>query len=107
MNVHLVVNESADKKNLENPGSLAYMEELKGKTAGLPYYAFLNAEGKVLGNALQMPSAKDPEVKTNIGHPFEPKEVDIFMALLRKAAPKMTDAEAKILTDWLKNQKLS
>jgi hypothetical protein len=41
----------------------------------------------------------------NIGHPFAPEEVEFFMTMLKKAAPKMEPPERKTIEDWLKSQK--
>src|SRR3989441_4526334 len=49
--VELTVQESRDKKALENPGGVLVMAQLGGANAGLPFYAFLDAAGKKLANS--------------------------------------------------------
>lgn len=103
MHVHITVLESDDKKNLENSGGLSLMESLKGKEAGLPFFAFVDANGKPIINSLQK---KEPgDEGQNIGHPMEPHEIFWFLRMVREAAPKITEEEVLVLNTWLKNQK--
>ena len=103
MLVHLVVLEGEAKKNLENPGGDKVLAKLGGEKAGLPFFAFADAKGDLIVNAKRT-TAGNVE-GTNIGHPFAPEEVEWFMTMLKKAAPKMEPPERKIIEDWLKNQK--
>ncbi|HXH62014.1 MAG TPA: hypothetical protein VNI20_11730 [Fimbriimonadaceae bacterium] len=92
-----------DKKDLENPGGGDLRKSLNGEGTGLPFYAFVDPSGKMIENSLLK---KNPGDKgSNIGHPMQPNEIAWFMKSVRAAAPKMTDAEAKTLEDWLKAQK--
>ena len=95
--------ERGEKKALENAGGADLMKSLKGESAGLPFYAFVDAKGKMIANALQM-KREGREGLGNIGHPVTADEVTNFMKILKKAAPKMSKAEAKVLEDWLRNQ---
>lgn len=101
--VRITVLESPDKKALENPGGEKFMEDLGGKGAGLPYHAILDAKGKLIVNSKRVTKEK-PE-GSNIGHPFAPEEVDHFMAMLKKGAPKMKPEDSKKLETFLRNQK--
>ncbi|MFY9234728.1 MAG: hypothetical protein WAO58_09745 [Fimbriimonadaceae bacterium] len=101
--VRVVVLESPDKKNLENPGGDKFMEALGGKDAGLPFHAILDAKGKLIMNSKRKTPEK-PE-GSNIGHPFAPEEVDHFMAMLKKGAPKIKPEDSKKLELFLRNQK--
>ena len=103
MTVHVDVQESGAKKALENAGGAELKNSLKGEGQGLPFFAFVDAKGKMIANALQM-KRKGREGLGNIGHPVRPDEVTNFMKILKKAAPKMSKAEAKVLEDWLRNQ---
>jgi len=92
---HLVVQEPADKKALENPGGAEVLARLGGAQAGLPFFAVLSPEGKTLWTSIE------PK-KGNVGFPVAPNEVAHFMTLLRGHAPKMTEAErAKVETALL------
>ena len=103
MIVDIDVQERGDKTALMNEGGEEYMIELKGERAGLPFYAFVDGKGKMVANAMQM---KRGETMGNIGHPVTPEEVTNFMKIVKKAAPKISDADAKKLEDWLRNQKI-
>jgi hypothetical protein len=96
--VKLVVQEDDKHKNLETPGGDAWLQKLGGP-AGLPYTAFLDAGGALIANSMQ-PSAAKKEGE-NIGYPGSPEEMDWFLKMLRKAAPKISDAELKTLATAL------
>ncbi len=101
---HLTVMESEDKKGLENTGGDVLMNELKGQQAGLPFFAFVGADGKMIENSKRKAKADDPG--QNVGHPVAPEEIAWFMEMLTKGAPKMTKAERAALETWLKAQKI-
>ena len=105
MTIHVDVQERGEKKALENAGGADLMRSLKGEGQGLPFFAFVDAKGKMIANALQMKNERR-EGLSNIGHPVSEDEVTNFMRILKKAAPKMSKAEAKVLEDWLRNQKI-
>jgi hypothetical protein len=96
------VQESAGKKALETPGGDEFLKALGGP-AGLPYFAFLDLKGALIVNSMRPGDVGKPG--ENIGHPDRPEEVDWFMAMVRKAAPRMTREEAGTLEKWLRNQK--
>ena len=95
--------EQADKIPLNNVGGEEVMARLGGKNVGLPFFAFLDANGDGIVNSLR-PVAGKPKPE-NIGHPFQPEEVDWFMVMVKKAAPAMPPDEAKALEHWLRSQK--
>ena len=101
MTVKVDVQERGDKVALMNEGGGDLMKSLKGERAGLPFYAFVDAQGKMIANAMQM---KKGNTMGNIGHPVSPEEVTNFMKIVMKAAPKMTKAEFGVLETWLRNQ---
>lgn len=104
MVVHVTVSESPDKKVLENAGGDKLMASLKGEGAGLPFFAFVGADGKMLENSKRKVKEDDPG--QNVGHPVAPEEIAWFMEMLKKGAPKMTNAERTALETWLKAQKV-
>lgn len=78
-----------------NEGSGAMLEELGPKgLKDLPWFQALGADGRVMATSV-------PEGGENIGFPTDDKEIAHFVGMLRKAAPTMTDAEAKTVTDTL------
>ena len=96
----LVVQEVDAKQALNNPGADKFMEKLGG-TDGLPFYAFLDAHGALLVNC-QRPTAAEPKGE-NIGFPVEPKEVEWFLQMIQKAAPKISPAELDTIEASLKS----
>lgn len=102
MNVHFTVQEADAKKDLDTPGGEEMMKQLGGPS-GLPYFAFLDADGAPIVNSLRPADAGGKG--GNIGHPYEPYEVDWFMTMLGKAAPRMTAGERSAIEKWLRAQK--
>ena len=98
--VKLVVQEQGDKKHLENPGGVAVLERLGGKDAGLPFSAFLDANGKTVVN-----SNREGKAGQNIGHPYAPEEIGWFMVMLERAAPRLSKADAAKIRTFLQSQK--
>ncbi len=99
----MVVQESEKNKALENPGADAFMSKFGGAKAGLPFFAFLDEKGEMLANTMRPADGSDKG--GNIGHPFEPKEVDWFLVMVKKAAPSITADELKTLESRLRAQK--
>jgi len=94
--VKLVVQENEKNKALENPGADKLMTQLGGPS-GLPYSAFLNPEG-----ALMVNSKRDGE---NIGYPAKAEEIDWFVEMMKKAAPKMEERDLKTIESALRASK--
>ncbi|MDB6066199.1 MAG: hypothetical protein JWR26_2407 [Pedosphaera sp.] len=74
-----------------------------GGPAGLPYYAFLDAQGGLIVNS-KRPSAANKD-GDNIGYPGDPGEVEWFLQMVRKAAPKMSEDDLKIIEAALRSPK--
>src|ERR1700730_9293395 len=53
--VHLTVDESRDKKELENPGAVELRKKYHGEQQGLPYWFILDAKGNFLADARLKP----------------------------------------------------
>lgn len=94
--VKLVVQENENNKALENTGADALLQKLGGP-AGLPYSAFLDAQGALIVN-----SKRDGQ---NIGYPGEPQEIDWFVQMMKKAAPKISEADLKTIETALRSFK--
>jgi thioredoxin-related protein len=94
--VKLVVQEREKDKALESPGAEAFLTKLGGP-AGLPYSAFLDSKGDLIVNS----KGSDGN---NIGFPAQPDEIDLFVKMMKKAAPKMSEQDLKVIETAL-NQK--
>lgn len=94
---YIDVLEQKDKKEeLENPGGEKIMNDLGGKDAGLPFYAFLNAEGNRVADSKSMPGNQ------NIGYPASKEEIKIFTGLLKKSSDRLTNKQIAAVKDYLK-----
>ncbi|HMJ90727.1 MAG TPA: thioredoxin family protein [Candidatus Acidoferrum sp.] len=96
--VKLVAQENEQNKALENASSDAWLKKLGGPS-GLPFSAFLDATGTLIVNSKR---ASDGQ---NIGHPMAPEEVDWFVAMMKKAAPKISADDLKTIETALRTQK--
>ena len=95
------VQEAKEKQSLNTPGGDALLKRVGGP-AGLPFFAFMDSEGGVIVNSMgPVGNGKQPE---NIGHPYQPQEVDWFLTMVHKAVPQITSGESAILEHWLRNQ---
>ena len=81
-----------------NPGATVY-EKKYGPTEGVPYHAFITPDGK------EIVDSKENGDGGNIGYPAAPNEIAWFMAMLKKAAPKMTSEELNTIETKLKSYK--
>lgn len=97
------VSEEPEKKAIETPGAGDLMQRLGGKGGDVPFFAFLDSRGEMIGNSVA--PARDGHEAGNIGDPYEPYEVDYFMSLLAKAAPEMTAEERGRIEKPLRAQK--
>jgi hypothetical protein len=96
------VQEAKDSKFLDTPGGAELMQRL-GPADGLPFFAFLDSSGAPIVSSI-MPR-RDGKKGGNIGHPMEPFEIDWFLIMLDKAAPRMTAAERGAIEKALRAQK--
>lgn len=94
---HLDVKESGEKiEQFENPGGNEFMKELGGEKSGIPFYAFIDKDGKMLANSNVM------EKDGNIGYPGSEDEIAAFMKIIKIGAPKMTDEHFNAIKDHFK-----
>jgi len=100
--VKLVVQESDKNKDLENAGAEALLKKLGGPD-GLPFSAFLDEQGVLIVNS-KRPSAVGGH-GGNIGYPAQQGEIDWFVQMMKKAAPKISDDDVKKIEDALKTPK--
>jgi thioredoxin-related protein len=92
---HLTIQESDDKKALENSGAQEMADEAGAGKAGVPVYLFLDSTGKRIATSLAMPKGE------NIGHPATPEEIKAFDGLLTRTAPRMTASQRAQISDYL------
>ena len=93
--VNLTVHERDDKKALENPGGEEKMNAWGGAKSGLPYYVFLDAAGRKIADSNAMPDG------ANIGFPATAQELQMFVTLLDRTAPRLSKADRSKIVDYL------
>ena len=103
MLVHVDVQEQEAKKLLNTPGGDELLARVGGAKEGVPFFAFLSSDGQMVANTMEPPGTG--RKGGNIGHPFEPHEVDWFMTMLSKAVPAMTPEDRAALEKPLRAQK--
>ena len=102
---HLVIMESRGKENLENPGGMDLLAKYNGTNQGIPFWAVLDKNGKVLGDCLMRPEGSGPETKgQNMGCPAKEDEVDAFIKVLKKTSQITPQMEAAIVKRFRQNE---
>jgi thioredoxin-related protein len=94
--VHLTVQESDDKKQLENPGAEAMLNAEGAGKSGVPVFMFFDKEGKKIADSLALPN------RSNIGYPASPEEIAAFAGILEITTPRMTAAQRASIIAYLK-----
>lgn len=92
---HLVVFESDNKKNLENPGAVDLLKKYKADKQGIPFWLIYDAQGNLLADSQSSPGE-------NTGCPATREEVDYFLKVLQKTSPLKKDELAVIEKNFLK-----
>lgn len=102
---HLTVDESKDKKNLENPGAHEFRKEYGGDGLGIPYWLVFDADGKLLADSR---ARADGNVNgtpgDNVGCPASEKEVAYFITVLKHTSKLSASDEAIITKRFRKNE---
>lgn len=88
---HIVLQESAKNKSLENPGGDEILKKFKGEKSGLPYFVILDPKGNLLADS-------NDAKGQNLGCPASPEEVAVFTEKLKKTS-KLTDKQLAVITE--------
>lgn len=94
---HLVVQESKNKKQLENPGAEAMMVQYKGEGQGIPFWLIFDKDGKLLADSRM-------ENGDNTGCPAKENEVAHFVNVLKKTSRLKDNELAVIQKRFRKNE---
>ncbi|MGG9960584.1 thioredoxin family protein [Ferruginibacter sp. SUN106] len=104
--IHLTVEESKEKKDLENPGGDAVRLKYHGDKAGLPFWVILNKDGQLLGDSfMRKEGVSKDEAGDNIGCPASEPEVAAFINLLRSSST-LSDQALEIIAARFKENKI-
>lgn len=71
----------------------AQLQAAGQKASGIPWFVFLDGEGKLLAHATGP--------KGNVGFPYQPEEVEHFGTMLKAAKQNLSDAEVAALVQML------
>jgi thiol-disulfide isomerase/thioredoxin len=93
---HLVVLESGEKKNLENPGASEMMKKYYGDKSGIPYWLIFDANVALLADSKIRPAGGGPETGNNVGCPASEAEVAYFIDVLKKTT-KLKEADLTLI----------
>jgi hypothetical protein len=103
--VHLVVLESKDKKNLENPGAPEMYTKYSGGGGGIPFFLIFNEKGALLSDSkFKAPADKSDKPPQNMGCPAADEEVAAFIEILKKTSG-ITDKEIPVITERFKKNR--
>ena len=102
--VHMVVDESTDKKDLENPGASEFRDKYFGKGQGLPYWLVFNNEGHILADSKMRKTGQGTEAGENTGCPASKEEVAHFITVLRRTSDLKDDELAIIEKRFRQNE---
>lgn len=84
---HLVVDESRDKKNLENPGADEFRVKYNGDNQGIPFWLIFDKNGNLLADSQMRPAGSSLDARgVNVGCPASEKEVAEFTDILKKTS---------------------
>lgn len=93
---HLVVDESDDKKNLENPGADEFRKKYHGEGQGIPFWLVFNKDGKMLADSKIRKEGDGPDQGNNVGCPAAENEVEYFISILKKTS-KLNSSQLEII----------
>lgn len=94
---HLVVDESKDKKGLENPGANELRNKYYGDGIGIPFWLVFDKEGILLYDSKMRAEGEGPEKGENSGCPANAEEVAYFVKIIKKTS-KLNIAELEIIS---------
>ncbi len=94
---HLVVSESKDKKQLENPGAEELKTKYNGEGQGIPFWLIFDKDGKLLSDSKMRGIGDGPDKGENAGCPATEKEVAFFVEVLRKTS-KLEQAQLDVIS---------
>ena len=84
--VHLVVDESKDKKALENPGANELRAKYYGSGLGIPFWLVFDKEGKLLSDSKIRAEGETADKGNNSGCPANAEEVAFFINVLKNTS---------------------
>ncbi|MBI5856816.1 MAG: thioredoxin family protein [Sphingobacteriales bacterium] len=102
---HLVVDESKDRKNLENSGADELRKKYHGDGQGIPFWLIFDKTGNLLADSKMRKEGEGPGDGQNTGCPATEEEVNYFIEVLRKSSD-LHPPELKIIRDRFRKNDL-
>lgn len=102
---HLVVDESPDKKNLENPGAAELKIQYHGDGSGIPFWLIFDKEKNLLADSKMRQPGEGMDKGNNIGCPAAENEVSSFISILKKTSSLTSDQLEIIRKRFRENDK--
>lgn len=102
--VHMVVDESKDKKDLETPGGDDFRKKYMGDNQGLPYWMVFDKDGNLLADSRMKKDGENAEAGENTGCPATKEEVEHFIRVLKKTSDLKEEELATIEKRFRKNE---
>lgn len=93
---HIVVDETKEKKHLENPGGGEMKKQYHGEGLGIPFWLVFDKEGQLIADSKIRKEGEGHEKGENTGCPATEEEVNHFISVLKKTS-RMTDAQLEIV----------
>jgi thioredoxin-related protein len=105
--VRLIVDESKDKKDLENAGADETRIKYNGdKNQGIPFWFIVDSEGELLGDCYIREEGEPLTVKgKNSGCPANEQEVAHFITVLKKTT-RLTSAQLAIISERFRKNEI-
>jgi thioredoxin-related protein len=101
---HLVVMESADKKNLETPVAMETLTLFNGDKKEIPFWVILDKDGNLIGDCQIRPDGADLKTQgENMGCPTTEEEVNAFIKVLKKTSRITPEQEIAIVKRFRQN----
>jgi thiol-disulfide isomerase/thioredoxin len=101
---HFVVDEAADKKDLETPGANEIRTKYHGDGQGIPFWLVFDSKGNMLADSKMRKEGEGPEKGQNTGCPAAEAEVAHFIEVLKKTTKLNKDQLEKISKRFRKNE---
>lgn len=102
---HMTVDESKDKKNLENPGANEFRNKYGGADLGIPYWLIFDHNGKLLADSrIRTDGNVNSTPGDNSGCPANEKEVTYFIKVLKQTSKLNASDEAAVIKRFRKNE---
>ncbi len=101
---HITIDESKDKKDLENTGGRELRTKYHGEEQGLPYWFIIDANGNFLADSRLQPEGDANAKAISVGCPTEKEEVNYFTKVIKKTS-NLNDAQIGLIEQrFLKNK---